>query len=190
MSSRSGSEGKTGAGARSVDDRARRGTDQLGPGDRRRRSWVEHEARFRGRACDTARPRGQIFAGDAEVDWNDAGHEGWRRFRAAGRHLLHGAWQGASGSSRHAPIWSRPRIRRSTLSRRADARKRGRKPCWMFWCRCKPYLPGAATPGRLRPRRHRPPIARRRCLRPAAGRPSSAKDPSVIWTRAPARRPS
>jgi len=41
----------------------------------------------------------------------------------------------------------------------------------------------------LRPRRRKPPIARRRCLRPAAGHPSSAKDPSAIWTRGRARRP-
>ena len=46
------------------------------------------------------------------------------------------------------------------------------------------------TPGRLRPRRRKPPIARHRCLQPAAGHPSSAKDPSVIWTRGLARRPS
>ena len=48
----------------------------------------------------------------------------------------------------------------------------------------------AVTPGRLRPRRRKPPIARHRCLQPAAGHPSSAKDPSVIWTRGLARRPS
>jgi dihydroxyacetone kinase len=74
--------------------------------------------------------------------------------------------------------------------KRAGVRTRGRKPCWMFWCRCKPYLRAAVTPGRLRPRRRKPPIARHRCLRPAAGHPSSAKDPSVIWTRGLARRPS
>ncbi len=43
-------------------------------------------------------------------------------------------------------------------------------------------------PGRSRPRRRKPPIAPRRCLRPAAGRPFSAKDPSATWTRARARR--
>ena len=48
----------------------------------------------------------------------------------------------------------------------------------------------AAMPGRSRPRRRKPPIARRRCSQSAAGRPFSANVLSVIWTPVRARRRS
>ena len=146
---RSGSEGKTGAGARRCRDRTCRRIDQPRPGDRRRRSRIEHEAGFRGRGYDTARPCGKISAGDAEVDRNDAGHEGWRRFRTAGRHFLHGAWQGASESAGRAPISLRPRTRRSTAVKARGRSEAGQKTLLDVLVPVQACLPGVAMPGAI-----------------------------------------
>ena len=182
-------QGKTGAGARSVDDRACRRTDQPRPGDRRRRSRAEHEARFRGGARRPARPCGQIVAGDAEGDRHDAGDEGRRRFRAAGRHLLHGARQGASGSSRRAPISSRRRTRRSTRSRRAGKSEAGQKTMLDVLVPVQAVFAGGGDARAIAAEAAQAADRRRRCWRSAAAPPSSANARSVIWTRARARRP-
>ena len=86
-------------GAGCVDDRARRRTDRARPGDRRRRSRTEHEARLRGCARDAARPCGQAAAGAAEGDRHDAGDEGRRRLRAAGTAPSSWSWARRSGAA-------------------------------------------------------------------------------------------
>ncbi len=81
-----------------------RRADRARPGDRRRRPWAEHEARLRGGARRSRSVCRQAFARRAEGHRHQAGDDGRRRFRAAVRHLLHGARQGTAGRPRAAPI--------------------------------------------------------------------------------------
>ena len=187
--SRSGSEGKTGAGARSVDDRTRRRTDQPRPGNRRRRSRIEHEARFEAVLA--------TLPGLADKSLPEM-------LKAIGMTLVMKVG-GASGPlvgtffmELGKALPEQPA--RADLVAAADqaidavkARGRseaGQKTLLDVLVPVQAVFAGVVTPGRLRPRRRKPPIARHRCLQPAAGHPSSAKDPSVIWTRGLARRPS